>query len=252
VSEAIEREDIRKLIYKGRAAAASGPVSRSNKAWFNQSLEPLRFDPEGAVRRLERAGFRKQGSRLVDGSGAPVEFSIVTAANKTRERMAAMIQQDLGRIGIRVNIVPLDFASLLDRMTRSLDYEACLLALTNVETDPNGQMNIWMSSAPNHQWNPAQKSPATAWEAEIDRLMLAQSASADAARRKSHFDRVQKIVVEQMPMIYLVNRNALSAASPALRSLRPSVLNPFLLWNIDEIYWMPGRPPETATGGGGL
>jgi len=82
----------------------------------------------------------------------------------------------MAQIGIRVNIVTLDFPTLIERLTHSFDYEACILGLVNVDLDPNGQMNVWLSSSDNHQWNPAQKTPATPWEAEIDKLMREQAA----------------------------------------------------------------------------
>jgi peptide/nickel transport system substrate-binding protein len=102
-------------------------------------------------------------------------------------------------------------------------------------------MNIWMSSSANHQWNPNQKTPATPWEAEIDRLMQAQASNPDPVRRKALFDRVQEIVWEQAPVLYLVNTDALVAASPALRNLSPAVLRPQLLWNVDRLYFQ-GAP----------
>ncbi|MBM3740292.1 MAG: ABC transporter substrate-binding protein, partial [Acidobacteria bacterium] len=101
------------MIYKGRAGPAAGPVAAANKFWVNRDLKPVRQDPQAALRRLEKAGFKRQGAALVDAGGVPVEFSVVTNTNKTRERMAAMIQQDLARIGIKLNIVALDFPSLL-------------------------------------------------------------------------------------------------------------------------------------------
>src|SRR5215471_10449732 len=143
--------------------------------------------------------------------------------------MATMIQQDLKKIGVKVNVVTLDFNSLLERMTQTYNYEACLLGFQNVELDPNSQMAVWISSAANHQWNPNQKTPATPWEAEIDRLMQAQAAMIDPGKRKALFDRVQEIVWDQAPMLYLVNTNALVAASPALRNLQPAVLRPQLI-----------------------
>ena len=76
--------------------------------------------------------------------------------------MAVLIQQDLRKIGIKASIVTLDFPSLIERITQSFSYEAAILGLTNVDLDPNEQMNIWLSSAENHQWNPSQKSPETA------------------------------------------------------------------------------------------
>lgn len=54
-----------------------------------------------------------KGGVLRDRNSNPVEFSVVTnAGNLSREKMAAMIQQDLGSIGIKLNVVTLDFASL--------------------------------------------------------------------------------------------------------------------------------------------
>ena len=149
--------------------------------------------------------------------------------------MAVLIQDDLQKIGIHVNVVTLDFPSLIERMTQSFDYEAIILGLTNVDLDPNGEMNVWLSSSENHQWNPQQKVPETSWEAEIDRLMRAQAASTDPRRRKEAFDRVQEIVVEQEPFIFLINKNALSAVSTAVHGAAPVILSPQTFWNADRL-----------------
>ncbi len=163
-------------------------------------MSPQVFDPAAAAKLLAGDGFRFEKGVLRDRSGTVVEFSIITnAGNKARERMAAMIQEDLAKLGIKINIVTLDFPSLIERMTRTLNYEACLLGLVNVDPDPNELMNVLLSSAGNHPWNPSQKAPATPWEAEIDRLMLAQAATADHRARKKSFDRVQEILREQEP-----------------------------------------------------
>jgi peptide/nickel transport system substrate-binding protein len=149
--------------------------------------------------------------------------------------MAAMIQQDLAAIGIRLNVVTLDFPSLIERITRSFDYEACLLGLVNDDLDPNAQMNVWLSSAENHQWNPSQKTPATLWEAEIDKLMRMQASTEDAMKRKQAIDRVQEIAWQQEPFIYLVNKDVLSAVSTSLRNAHPVVLRPQVYWNIEQL-----------------
>jgi peptide/nickel transport system substrate-binding protein len=153
--------------------------------------------------------------------------------------MVAMIQQDLSQIGIKVNLVTLDFPSLIERITRTYDYEACLLGLVNTDLDPNSQMNVWLSSAENHQWNPKQTKPATEWEAELDRLMHAQSSATTDKQRKSSWDRVQQIVAEQQPFIYLVNKDAMSAVSPAVVGAAPSVLDPHTFWNAEVLRLSP-------------
>jgi peptide/nickel transport system substrate-binding protein len=185
---------------------------------------------------LQEDGFYWQDSSLRDHDGHPVEFSIITnSGNKQREKMAAMIQQDLGDLGITVRVVTLDFPSLIDRMTQSFNYEAALLGLVNDDLDPNSQMNVWLSSADNHQWNPRQKSPETSWEARIDELMRAQASTIDASARKAAFDQVQEIVWQQVPFIYLVNKDALSVVSTSVTNVNPVVLRPQTYWNIE---WM--------------
>jgi len=236
VSGAINRADLSRVVYGGHAQPAAGPVSPANTFWFNAKLHTPVYDPTGALRLLQQDGFRLEGSALRDCQGHAVEFSIITnAGNKARERMATMIQQDLGKIGITVHVVTLDFPSLIERITESHNYEAALLGTANTDLDPNAQMNLWLSSAENHQWNPRQKSPETAWEAEIDRLMREQAASLESAKRKACFDRAQEIVVEQQPFIYLVNKNALSAVATSVANASPVALRPQTYWNIETL-----------------
>jgi len=236
ISQAINRDDLSRVVFRGHAQAAIGPVSPANKFWFNARLKPETCSPDTALKALQGEGFRLENGTLKDKDGNEVIFSVITnSGNKYRERMATMIQEDLQKIGIHVNVVTLDFPSLIERMTQTFDYEAILLGLTNVGLDPSEQMNVWLSSSENHQWNPSEKSPETPWEAEIDRLMRAQASSADAQKRKESFDRVQEIAVEQAPFIYLVNRNALSAVAANVQGASPVILVPQTYWNVERL-----------------
>jgi peptide/nickel transport system substrate-binding protein len=236
ISQSINRADLARVVFRGHARPAVSWVSPANQFWFNARLQPHTFDQKSALQVLAQDGFHMQNGTLHDRDGHAVEFSVITnAGNKDRERMATMIQQDLAGIGIRLNIVTLDFPSLIERIARSFNYEACLLGLVNDDLDPNSQMNVWLSSAENHQWNPSQKTPASAWEAEIDGLMRTQASTLDLKKRKQAIDRVQEIVWQQEPFIYLVNKNAMSAVSTALHNARPVVLRPQVYWNIDQL-----------------
>lgn len=235
VSQAINRPDLCRVVYHGHASPAVGPVSPANKAWFKDT-GPQAVDPAAASRLLEADGFKVQNKILHDRAGNVVEFSIVTnAGSKTRERIAVMIQQDLANLGIKVNIVTPDFPSLIERITRNLNYEVCLLGLVNVDPDPSGLMNVLLSSAANHPWNPSEKEPETKWEAEIDRLMLAQAATADNHARKQSFDRVQEILREQAPIVYLLHPNALSAISNHVSGVKPTAFFPHTFWDAEHL-----------------
>jgi peptide/nickel transport system substrate-binding protein len=236
VSAAINRDDIIRLVYRGYAHAAVGPVSTANKMWFNSRLSRPVFKADLALRLLGQAGFRLRDGVLRDREGHEVEFSLITNANsETRKRIGAVLQQDLAKIGVRLNLVPLEFQSLIERITRTQQYEACLLGFSNVELDPNEQMNIWLSSGDLHPWNPGQAKPATAWEAEIDRLLTLQHSTNDYAKRKKAFDTVQEIVADEAAAIFLVNPDVLVAISPLVRNAAPSALPPHLFWNIEYL-----------------
>ena len=236
ISQAINREDLSRIVFHGHAQPALGPISPANKFWFDAKLKPETHSSDNAIKALQSEGFRLENGTLKDRDGNAVVFSLVTnAGNKYRERMAVLIQDDLQKIGIHVNVVTLDFPSLIERMTQTFDYEAILLGLTNVGLDPNEQMNVWLSSSENHQWNPQEKVPETAWEAEIDKQMRAQASSSDAKKRKESFDRVQEIAVEQAPFIYLVNKNSLSAVATSVHGASPVILSPQTYWNAESL-----------------
>ena len=236
ISDAINREDICRVVYRGHARPASGPVSISNRFWLNAALKAPAYSVNTAQVRLQRDGFHRSGDALFDRDGHKVEFSMITnAGNKLHERTLALIQQDLAKLGIQLNIVVLDFPSLIERISRSFNYESVLMAFTNVDLDPSDQMNIWLSSGAQHQWNPNQKAPETQWEAEIDKLMQAQAAAPDSKQRKAYFDKVQEIVAEKAPMLFLVNPNALSAVSANLKNVTPALLRPQIYWNVERL-----------------
>ena len=208
-----------------------GPVNSGvTKVWREFAVEFR------AKARLARAGFHLNGSQLEDATGHVVKFSILTNAdNAARLKMATLIQQDLAALGMQVTVVKLDFPALIERLMHTQDYEACLLGLGNVDPDPNAMMNVWLSSSPNHQWSPSEKTPATPWEAEIDRMMKLQASSSSDAERKRAVDRVQQIVADQQPFIYLVYPDVLYAAAARLEGAQPAVLEPRLAWNVEKL-----------------
>lgn len=236
IASAISREDLCKLVYQGLATPAAGPVSPANAFWYREGLRPHAHDLAGAKKRLAGAGFTLRDEKLYGPAGHAVEFSIITnAGNTQRAAMAAILQEDLAKLGIRISVVTLDFGALIERITSTFEYEACLLGFSIIDLDPNDQMNVWLSSAGQHAWNPGQEQPATEWEARIDELMTKQANTLERAERKKLFDEVQQIAWEQAPIIYLVHPNVLTAISPQIRNANAQALFPHTYANIE---WM--------------
>src|SRR5580658_585130 len=80
VSMGIQRADLCRVVYRGHATPAAGPVAPSNKLWFKEGLTPEKFDPAAASKLLAADGFRLSNGVLRDGKNNVVEFSLVTNA----------------------------------------------------------------------------------------------------------------------------------------------------------------------------
>jgi peptide/nickel transport system substrate-binding protein len=242
VSAAVDREAIVRLVYQGRGAPLWGPVTPGNRRWVNTNIAHPARSLDRARSLLKEAGFNWSNTpggdpMLVDSDGRAVEFSILTSSsNAERAKIAALIQDDLKQLGMSVQVVPLEFRSLLDRVTQTKEYDGCVLGLVSGDTDANSDLNVWLSSGGTHLWNPSQAHPATAWESEIDRLMEQQLTATRYEQRKKSYDRVQEILAEQQPMIFLASPDILVGAKNSVGNFHPAVLEPYILWNVEELY----------------
>jgi len=239
VSAALDREGMVQLVYQGRGTPLASHVTPGNKLWVNRALPPPTRSLPRARELLAGAGFSwNADGTLLDRSGARVEFTVVTnAANASRVQMATILQDDLRQLGMQVQVVPLENRALLDRVLQSRDYEAALMALASGDVDPTSEMNVWVSSGPTHLWNLGPSGPSAPWEKEIDDLMRRQLVTLDARDRKRQYDRVQELVATNLPLIPLVSPNVLVGAREGLGNFRPAILDPYVLWNADELFW---------------
>ena len=239
LSRAIDRDAIVRLVYHDRATPVWTQVTPGNKRWVDTDLGKPPADAPAAAALLKAAGFSKGPDGLLhDSAGHPVEFSILSVAgNKARQQIAAMIQQDLSALGMHVSVTPLEFRAYVQRITQTHEYEAAVMSLAAGDSDPNAEMNVWPSSGSMHLWDMGQKTPGTPWEKEIDLLMDRQFSARNVVERKRLYDRVQRIVAEQLPVIFLASPNILAAAKADLGNFKPAILAPYTLHNAERLFW---------------
>lgn len=244
VASAIDRESISKITLQGMASPLHGFVSPANKIWLNPNLEKIEYSLAKAEALLKEAGFKKSGTAevpvLLDRENRPIEFSlIVPAENEPRKLMAAVIQQDLAKLGIKMDIAPIEFAGVTERWTKTFDYDAILLGLSQTDIEPSSYASFLLSTAASHQWQPKQKTPANAWEARVDEMFTALTIELNQEKRKQLFVEIQNIMREEMPAIPIVARHVISASSSKIANYSPSSVFPYSLWNIDELFIKP-------------
>src|SRR5882757_7843487 len=245
VSSAIDREGIVKLVYAGRGASLWGNVSPSNKFWVDQALPHPPRSLDKARELLKSAGFSwRNDGRLLDRQGQAVEFSILaSSSNAQRSKMATIIQDDLSQLGMDAHVVPLEFRAVVDRVFNTYDYEASIMGLGGGDADPNPEMNVWLSNGGTHLWHLGETKPATDWEGRIDQLMQKQLVELKYKERKRLYDQVQEIIAANVPYVFIATPNILVGAKKKIGNFKPAILDPNTLWNVEQLYFLPGSPP---------
>jgi peptide/nickel transport system substrate-binding protein len=238
VSLALDRQGASKLVYAGRATPIWQPVTPGNRLWFDSSLARPAKSMEQARNLLRVAGFRwNGGGDLLDSTGMPVTFSIaLNAANSQHQRIASIFEQDLRGIGIRVQIVPLEFRSLVDRVLNTRDYDAAIMALVSGDADPGPEMTVWLADGKNHIWN-LNATTLAPYEKQLDEWMRTQMSVMDVKQRQALYSRVQGLVQSSLPLICLLSPNILTAHKPGLRNVSRGLLPPYALSRIEEMDW---------------
>jgi peptide/nickel transport system substrate-binding protein len=240
VSSAIDRQTIASVTLQGLATPLYGFVSPGNRAWA-ADLPPIAYNLERSRALLREAGFTTRGPQdrpeLYDAKGNRVELTLILpSTNQQRKDMAVVIQEDLSRLGIKMQLAPIDGAEFRSRMFESYDYEAALLGTAPTEPDPSAYANSLSSASSANSWRPKQAKPATEWEARIDELLAAQAREIDTGRRRAAFHEIQRIIAEQSPVIPIVARHLPVSANQRVGNHHPSPFLPFSLWNAEELF----------------
>ena len=135
-----------------------------------------------------------------------------------------------------MEVAPVETQNLTERWSKTFDYDAILFGLSVSDTEPSSFGNFLKSDAAAHQWQPDQKTPATEWEARIDKLFAEQAGETDPQKRASLFGEIQQIMAEQLPVIPVVSRHIVSAANAKIGNHSPSPVFPYSLWNADKLF----------------
>ena len=237
VSYGVDRQAIVNTVYLGAAVPIFGPITPRHGAWYSADVPAYPHDPVKARRLLAAAGLtdRNGDGQLEDAGGAPVRFSVLVQKDSTiRERTVALLQEQLRRLGIALDVVGLDLGSIGKRWS-SADYDSIFHGFQASATDPAMNLDYWLSSGNTHFWNPGQPKPATDWEARIDELMRQQVQARQPAERQRLFTEVQRVFGEQVPALYFVAPKVTIALNPRVANPTPAPQIPQLLWSAETL-----------------
>ncbi|MCS6895499.1 MAG: ABC transporter substrate-binding protein [Bacteroidia bacterium] len=193
---------IKKFSY-GLAQRVTGPLYPMHKGAYNDTLRPIPYDPQKAAQLLDEAGWKdKDGDGVrekdIDGKRIPLEFDIyVNAGNEVRLQIAQIIKQEAEKVGMRVNIVPLEWAVFLERMKKH-DFD-CYIGAWIGSHNPQDLKQIWHSQS----WAEGGSNYVGFGNAQTDAIIEATRSELDQARRDSLYRIFHRLVYDEQPYIFL-------------------------------------------------
>jgi peptide/nickel transport system substrate-binding protein len=235
ISLAVDRKAYVEQVFLGAAVPVHGPITPGNTTWYWPELPGGNYDPARARMLLAGLGLRDSNGdgTLEDAQGTPVRLTVILQRGIAAvERGAAFIRDALANVGVGLDTVGVDAGTVQARWAKG-DYEVIFHRMPMSATDPSP--DFWFSSGALHVWRPAQAMPATAWEKEIDALMVRQSATSDQQERVQLFREVQKIFSEHSPVLCFAAQQLFLATSARLTNATPSRLIPLILWSADTL-----------------
>lgn len=179
----------------------------------NKNLKPWPFDPERAKKLLDEAGWKdtdRDGVR--DKDGVKLEFELSYASSVPEyDQLGSVYQEELRRAGVRMTLNPTEWATFAQRV-HDRKFDACMLAW--ITTPFYDGYQLWHSS----QAKDGSNYPGFV-NAEADKLMEDARVEFDDAKRKVLNDRLQEILHEEQPYIFLYHRPGLVALDARFRGV---------------------------------
>ena len=242
----INREAMTNNIYRGLGAPQYSPIPVTSPFYLSpeEGLKIYNYDPEKAKKLLLSAGFKyNQNGELLDSEGNQVEFTLLSSAGrKVREQMATQINQDLAKLGIKINMQFLSFNTYVRKLTLSKDWDAYLGGFTGGSIEPHGGYNIWSVNGRLHTFNQGPQPgdekiegwKVNDWEQQIDDLYIQASQVFDEDKRKEFYGQAQQIIAEELPFIYMVNPLEFDAIRNRIKGINYTELSGGF-WNLYEL-----------------
>ena len=233
----------RKNMVQNIASGVAEPLFTAeslNSIYLNKYIKGHPCDLKVAKKSLEKAGFKEKNGVLYDAENNRVEFDLYTnAGNLEREALGVMVKQDLEELGMKVNFKPVEFNSLVNKLTNTNDWEMAIMGLTGTPLEPHDGKNVWTSKGSLHMFNqrPADYTvdDRLDWEKELDEIFREGALKLTYEERKPLYDRYQTIIYNQKPIIYLYSPIRITAIRKKFKNIFPTSLSG-LIYNLDEIY----------------
>ena len=185
---AIDREFGREVVWSGYGKVPTGPISSRTK-FYSADVPKYPFDPKKAKELVKASGYKGEAIRLM-----PIPYG------ETWVRWAEAVKQNLEEVGIKTELVSTDVPGWTQRVS-NFDFDLTFNFLYQLGDPATGVARSYISSNI-VKGNPFGNNGQYA-NPEVDRL-FAEAAIAPAEKRQELYDQVQKILVDEVPVLWML------------------------------------------------
>lgn len=225
--QAMDRQAILDSIYQGYGRVAR--TSLLSTTWAaHPTLEPWPFSLKAAREGLESAGYRdSDGDGIIERAGKPLTLELlVQNGNRSHLDAATLIQAQLARVGVELELRRVEFKTWLER-SKAQEFEATF-GIWEIPTSLNIRFAFHSESIGKYNFGSYSNQ-------RLDELVERFEETSDFESRTQILREVQEILHEDQPYAFLWETQKLNARHRKVRDGRPNLLSPFI--NIDE-WWI--------------
>ena len=194
---AINTEEFIQYLLYGEGEQVTGPYPK-NTEWYDQSIAPLPYDPNGALEILESLGWEENEDGWLEKDGQIFEFNLITnQGNPIRKNILTIAQNAWKNIGIKCNTQIFEWAVFLKDFVNTGAFDAVVLGWS-MGIDPD-LYQLWHSS----QAGPQQLNFVGYKNPKADKLIIRirQEYNRDRQREMTH--QLHRIIYEDQPYTFL-------------------------------------------------
>jgi ABC-type transport system substrate-binding protein len=216
LAHAVNVPQMVQYIVHGQGEQSTGPFP-PQMGYASQDIQLYEYDPDKARALLAAAGWKPGEDGILRNNGKRFEFTLITNhANEIRKDIATLVQNDLRRIGIEVQVQLYEWAVFTSQYIRKQDFDACVLGWA-LGYSPD-QYQLWHSS----QAEPGKLNHCSYQNPEVDRLLELVRSEYDPQRVKQLTRKLHRILYEDQPYLFLyVPRDTAAMRRGEFRVRRP-------------------------------
>lgn len=224
ISHAVDQQQFLDQVLFGGGRVADAPISSNIPDAHAEGLNMPQFDTAEAERLLSEAGWVDEGGEtrvargvegVADGTPLALDFLHFTTFAKYGELM----RQQLGEVGIDLELVPLEPQAFPERVFEDRDFDTNIISYCNGLVPESGVDRMYLTS----QIGSAPFSNAAAYSnPEVDSLFERASQATDDDERSEIYREIQDILVEDLPYFWVVETLSTRAHTSSCSGFNPN------------------------------